>query len=102
MKLKLQQAIANYSSTSTDVMCSPRPKQLTMSRPPSSAVAYTELETHVRFYNNFNPLICELHELRIWRFWPKTMVGTQKNYITWQVIWSCDRAIQQTSDFVKR
>jgi len=40
MKSKLQQAIANYSSTSTDKMCSPRPKQLPTSRPPSSAVAY--------------------------------------------------------------
>jgi len=39
MKAKLQ-AIASYSSTSTDTMCSPRPKQLQTSRPPSSAVAH--------------------------------------------------------------
>jgi len=28
MKAKLRPAIANYSSTSTDTMCSPRPTQL--------------------------------------------------------------------------
>ena len=35
IKAKLQQAISSYSSTSTDTMCSPRPKLLLTSRPPA-------------------------------------------------------------------
>jgi len=40
MKAILRQAIADYSSTPTDTMSSPRPTQLPTSRQTSSAVAY--------------------------------------------------------------
>jgi len=79
MKAKVQQAISSYSSTSTDTMCSPRPKQLLTTRPPAQLSSPTELETRVRFVKNFIPLICQMNGLRICTsFWPKTMVGTQK------------------------
>ena len=96
IKAKLQQAISSYSSTSTDTMCSPRPKLLLTTRPPAQLPSPTELKTRVRFYKNFIPLICQMNGLRICTsFLPKTMVDTQKNYITWQVTWSCDHMIQK-------
>ena len=77
IKAKLQQAISSYSST--DTMCSPRPKLLLTTRPPAQLPSPTELKTRVRFYKNFISLICQMNGLRICTsFLPKTMVDTQK------------------------
>ena len=75
MKAKLQQAIANY--TSSDTMCSPRPNGSRRHVYPVQ-LSRTELETHVRFITILTHQSIKYMDSGCASFWAKTIAGTQK------------------------
>ena len=79
MKAKLRQAIANYTHPHPQTRCAVHVRPSSRRFVDPAQLSPTELEMHVRFYNNFSPLICQMHGFRkCTSFRPKTMVGMQK------------------------